>query len=177
MEKASALKYSKPSQLLHWVTAVLVFWMGIFGVLMFLASSRSDQGFFLRFHLIGGLLLVGIHLIRLAWRWFDSAPPPPERLSPLNRLLFKATHWAIYAVLSVLLISGIGMLFAFTPALLPFSISPFLSAHRSLLFFSHLFLFVALFGLVAGHVGGVLYYQVRKGDVLSRMGIRWFVNR
>jgi len=41
-------------------------------------------------------------------------------------------------------------------------------------FYFHILLFTFLIGLIAGHVGGVIVYQVTKSDVLSRMGLTWF---
>ena len=39
---------------------------------------------------------------------------------------------------------------------------------------THLLFALVFVGLLVVHIGGALHCQLRKGDTLSRMGIRWF---
>lgn len=53
-----------------------------------------------------GISVLGLMLVRLAWRAFDRRPPPPPGMSPLARRLSTSLHAGFYVLLLVLPLSG-----------------------------------------------------------------------
>ncbi|MBU2511492.1 cytochrome b/b6 domain-containing protein [bacterium] len=174
MIQGNSRKYGKPAQLLHWLIATLVFFMSLLGLFMSGQPAGSEKSTLLSIHIATGFVLTVLVVIRVAWKWFDITPAPPDQLSPFNLFAYKTTHVLMYISLFALLTSGITMALSFRISFLPFQIATDIKISRLHLFLFHKSIFVILWCLIAGHIGGVLYYQVKKSDVLSRMGITWF---
>jgi cytochrome b561 len=93
------LRYGAVVQILHWATAILVviaFVYGPGGTEQRIYSLAKD--FDRRVHETLGLAVLGIVVLRLAWRAFDVAPddpPMPSWMSVASRLV----HAALYALL------------------------------------------------------------------------------
>ena len=113
----------------------------------------------------------------MVWLVFNRwPPPPPPGLSSLRKKAFKTTHALLYVLLAAMVTTGVGMLLLSGLSLSPASLSPAeirdvapREAHHLL---SKLFIV-----LLVVHLTGVLDYQVRKGDALSRMGVGWSSRR
>lgn len=174
MRKGNAKEYGKVAQRLHWLVAALVLLMSALGFLMSGQPAGSEKSPLVIVHILFGCVLTVSVLFRVIWKWFDVAPDPPSKLSPLNLLGFKSTHVLIYVALFTMALSGLTMALSFQIPFLPLSISGGVRIGLPQLFLFHKLMVVILWGLIAGHVGGVLYYQLAKGDVLSRMGIKRF---
>lgn len=171
--KSTALKYGRVAQLFHWLSALLIvvlipmgFWMQ--------SAEPAVKPLLYKTHVLIGLSVLGITVLRLVWRWLDTTPDLPAGLEGRQRLAYQGIHWLLYLVLLVMAASGIALnltsglsdvLFAGAPGPIPANLAEFpaRAAHG---------LLVRIFiGLLVAHLVGVVSYQVTHGDVLSRMGL------
>lgn len=168
MEKPTT--YGKMTQILHWITALLIFVALIVGFVM--THFMSDEGFnqLVNGHVLGGWTILVLMVLRLFARWRQPAPDTPEGLSGARAQLFKWNHILLYVFLFLMLSSGLGILGLSGLSLFPGGITvdgikkvPPIAAHD---LFSKI-----VFVLIVMHIGGVLNYQFTKGDVLARMGL------
>lgn len=123
-----------------------------------------------------GLLVAGMLIVRLAWRLLDRPPLPPATASAMERILARGVHWALYATLFTLPLSGwiinSAANFPFKvfgwfrlPALVPAD-----KATQTLAETAHLTLAILLACLLALHIGAALHHhRVRRNDTLRRM--------
>ena len=109
----SETHYGAVAQSLHWVTVLLVMtgWLlGTFGDELPEGPTRA-AGLFV--HIYAGLTVVAIVALRLLWR-IGNPPPTPER-TPLGDWADRAArfgHYALYALLIAVPITGIFVQFA-----------------------------------------------------------------
>jgi cytochrome b561 len=178
--KSTPNQYGRVAQLLHWISALLILFLIPMGFLM----QTVDEGARLllyRTHVILGVLVLGLTVVRLGWQWFDSSPGPPPGLAGTGLLAYKAVHWLLYLALLVLALSGIALnvvsglgdiLFGAAPGSIPTDLSDYLS--RTV----HGITARVYIGLLIAHIAGVVSYQATEGDVLKRMGLGgWGLSR
>jgi cytochrome b561 len=120
----SATGYGAVSVLLHWLTVVLVAvaWsLGTFGDALPRGGARA-AGLFV--HISGGLLILALLGLRLAWRWYDPPPPPAAtRFGAWLDVAARLTHFALYGLLVATPAIGIVLQFARGDALPIFGIA------------------------------------------------------
>ncbi len=99
-------RYDSVQITLHWLTAaffiaaVVLIW--IVGEL-----PRGDLRTTLFFiHRSCGVTVLGLAVIRLAWRLLRGAPPMPAELPEWQRIAAVATHWVLYALIFVMPVTG-----------------------------------------------------------------------
>ena len=166
-------QYNRVSQVIHWVSALLILGMFPLGLIMHELPDGTQKQIMYNIHVTVGLMVIVVTVFRLVWLARRRWPEPLPELSPLRLKLFTATHVFLYIALVVALLSGIAMVISSGLLPMPGTIDP--ERIRDLPprmihdIFSKL-LFVALII----HVVGVIDYQVRKGDTLFRMGITVF---
>lgn len=100
-------KYGLISISIHWLVAVTVF--GLFGLGLWMTSLTYYSPWYQKapvLHMALGVILFLVMLFRVFWRFKSPAPAPLETHSGLIRLLSKAGHLVIYALLFVVMISG-----------------------------------------------------------------------
>lgn len=105
--------YGIVSLSLHWLTAGLVAVAWTLGTFSDVLPKGAARAFGIHLHILTGLTIVGVVLIRLVWRAFD--PPPPSGPTALGAWLDRAAHFAHYALYGLLigaLVSGIVLQFA-----------------------------------------------------------------
>jgi cytochrome b561 len=160
---------------LHWVLALLIIAALILGFVGLEATSNSDPRKIdvLRVHMAGGMLILGLMVIRFIARLRTSRPPGPTTGSPLLDRLAMISHYGFYVL--VLLMVGTGYatgILAGLPAIvfggsgdpLPpsFMIYPTFVAHR--------YMAILLVGFIILHVLAAFYHQfIRKDALLERM--------
>jgi cytochrome b561 len=106
--------YSALQIVLHWTIAALVIFQILFhdGIQdAHRAMERGEPYAQFNIHVIVGLSILALALWRLALRLTRGSPPPPAGEHPLLRLLATATHWAFYALLFIVPLSGITLWF------------------------------------------------------------------
>ena len=164
--------YGRTTQVLHWIGALLIIAMAVIGIVMTRVPDGGTQVGLYCLHVGLGLVVLAVTIARLLWRLRDPWPAPPAGLSPFRELAFKWNHILLYVVVLALLSSGAATLLLSGLALSPAAVSPEAiqevppkKAHELLSK-----VFMALFLM---HLGGVVQYQLRKGDTFSRIGVGW----
>lgn len=90
--------YSSVSIALHWIIAVLA--ISQIGLIMISdAVSGPDRGFWMMLHKSGGLLILVLTLVRLAWRVREPWKPMPVATPRWQTWLARTTHVGFYVVL------------------------------------------------------------------------------
>jgi cytochrome b561 len=100
-------RYTPVAQILHWLTALLVFLtIPLAWVMVNLPSGAHIAGQLFTLHESIGLTILTIVAIRLIWRARHPAPPVPERFARWDRLAARASHWLLYLILIGMPVSG-----------------------------------------------------------------------
>ena len=159
---AAPAGFSRTQIALHWIVAVLVLFQFVNNEAIgdwwreSAGSGLPDPGPAFG-HIVAGMAVLVLMIVRAAVRLRRGAPAQPHDTSPL---LKHASHWAhiaLYAVLFLIPVSGLAALFIAPPAA---------EAHDILT--------SLLLALLALHVLGALYHLfVRRDGVFKRI----FVSR
>ena len=109
MTETVRTKYDGVAMLLHWVTALLIVFMLVFGEDLMEAAEEFEEageagealaGTFLpSVHVSIGVAILVLTLLRVLWRITHSAPPLPVTMKSWEVMLSKLTHAAFYALL------------------------------------------------------------------------------
>ena len=169
--KSTQQRYGAMAIGLHWVSAVLILGMLPLGFLM---QNAGDDGqlFWYRLHVMVGVAVLLLTIVRLAWKLFDVKPSPTPGLSGVHLQGMKVIHVLLYLVLLVLVVSGIvlnvqsGFVEVLSGAKQGIPDFGEFGARRS-----HGMLARIYIALLVAHIGGVLLHQFRHGQVFPRMGI------
>ncbi|WP_293682831.1 cytochrome b, partial [uncultured Phenylobacterium sp.] len=101
---AHARRYSLLAIVLHWTIAALIILQVILAGRM---EGRSLEAFaVVQFHKSIGITVLLLSLARLAWRLIHPPPPEPATLARWERKLSTAVHWAFYAVMIGMPLTG-----------------------------------------------------------------------
>ncbi|WP_091743282.1 cytochrome b/b6 domain-containing protein [Phenylobacterium immobile] len=107
---AASSRYSAVAIILHWLIAAAVLSMLPMGWWMADAISdpaRQQTAFkAYQLHKSIGFTILGLTLLRLAWRISHPTPPLSADMPVWERFGARATHWAFYALLLALPITG-----------------------------------------------------------------------
>ncbi len=158
---------------LHWISAALVIVLLGSGFMAGFATEPEVKTAALQVHLPVALLVLVLTVARLVWWWrFDSKPGPVAGILPLQDRIARWTHRGLYAVMLLLLASGIAMsaMSGLPDALFGTAAFPDLAdlAPRT----GHGIGARLLVTLVAVHAGAALYHHVvLKDKTLKRI---WF---
>lgn len=173
--KSSPTRYGPVAVAIHWITALAIFGMLASGLV---ADNMSDDAAklpLLRVHVIMGVLIGVLTLFRILW-WlaFDRHPQQAAGLSSTQVLASRVVHYGLYAVILVMVSSGLGTVILsgagaqlFGGAALPFpdfSLAPPFTVHGLVA--------RVLMLLLVGHIGAALWHQfIRRDRLLARMGV------
>jgi cytochrome b561 len=171
----SSLRYGSVAQTLHWVIVGLLIVQVTLGNIADSLPLGLDKLAVLARHKSFGITILGLAVIRLAWRCFNRPPPLP----PMPRwqlLAAHLNHWALYALLFLLPVSGWMMSSAsnypvswFGLVQLPDLVEPDRDAKEWFHGLHQLFVY-ALYALVGLHVAAALKHQfVDRDGLLLRM--------
>ncbi len=107
-------RYSNVAIVLHWTIAVLL--IGNLGVgLLFDTIKDYDKSLFftlIDLHKATGITILALAVLRLVWRLMHPAPPLPDHMTTVERVLAKLSHWGFYVVMLALPLSGWAMVSA-----------------------------------------------------------------
>ncbi|MFT3726202.1 MAG: YceI family protein [Terricaulis sp.] len=106
----SAARYAAVAIVLHWAIAAAILFNIPLGLWMHAqaASGHVDTGVFRAFqlHKSVGLTVLALSLARLAWRLMNPPPPLPAAMPKWERFAALTTHWAFYALMIALPLTG-----------------------------------------------------------------------
>ncbi|WP_316238823.1 cytochrome b [Bradyrhizobium sp. SZCCHNR1015] len=92
---------------IHWATAVLFIAAMLIGLYCGLQpAGTSPRRELLEIHKSLGITLFLLAIARLIVRARTTAPPAPAAFGPMVRALSQLNHWALYAVLLVMPVTG-----------------------------------------------------------------------
>lgn len=105
-----AQRYTAVAIVLHWAIAFAILFMIPLGFWMHIQAEHGNvsQGLFdaYQLHKSIGLTVLALSVVRLGWRLANPPPPLPEHMPGWEKLIAKATHWAFYALMLGLPLSG-----------------------------------------------------------------------
>lgn len=164
------------SQLLHWITVVLILAMAWIGLTMGDMPRGPDKIATYALHKSIGLTILMLVVVRLAWRWHAGAPAPVAGTPRWQERIASATHVALYVLLFAMPISGWVMNSAsgfplqwFGLFNLP-SIAPSNHDLHELTEEIHEWLFWAMAALATAHAAAAVYHHLFQRDAtLARM--------
>lgn len=175
----SATAWGAIAKLFHWLSALLVLFLVVYGFWMTHLIERAGRLTHYQWHSLIGWYLLALLALRLAWRAFNPAPPLPAELPRWERATAYAAHWTLYVLMFVVSISGWMVadtfrqpieptLFGFIPV--PHLVNASYRPYREAIETSHLVSSYVLLALAVIHVAAALrHHWVRKNDVLRRM--------
>ena len=110
MQPASptATRYDRTTIILHWVTALLVVAQWCVAQMIDWAPRGAPRVPMRSLHLSIGIILVVLILGRVAWRVTRGRRLPAADPAALH-VVAKATHWALYALMLVIVGLGLGL--------------------------------------------------------------------
>ena len=173
-----ALRYPAASRWLHWLTAAMItviiplgIWIKYF--------EPANEAFKLRLYNIHeslGVIVFVIVLIRLLNRYLNPPPPLPAGTPAVIRLAAHVNHWALYALLVLMPITGFFATNAWGFPLSVFGVLPLpvlLGKNEEIakiLSLLHWYGAIAIILLIFGHLAGVIYHTfIRRDGLLQRM--------
>lgn len=169
------LRYPIAARFLHWVMAALILTMIGIGLAMIdgLAIWRLAG---LRLHQLGGVTVLILAALRLAFRSTYKAPPLPNNVPSFQAKMAHASHFLLYALMFAVPLAGWLMQSAAgIPITLPggFILPSLLNENLSaygVLRICHGLLAWSLLGLILLHIAGALHHaMVRRDGLLKRM--------
>jgi cytochrome b561 len=101
----SPVRYGFVAQALHWVIVGLLVVQVTLGTIAHELPLGLEKLVTLARHKSFGITILGLAVIRLAWRWIDRPPPPPA-MPRWQRVAASLNHWALYAILFAMPVSG-----------------------------------------------------------------------
>ena len=177
-------RYSIAAIILHWVMAI--------AIILMLASGLSLENWetmpknlkfsLIQWHKSLGVLLLMAVALRLMLRIFIQPPALPDILKARDKLLAKAGHWALYAAMVIMPVSGWVMVSSSSYGLptIVFGLFewphiPDLTGNKAVRGLSgeiHEIAAMALIGLIVLHIAAVIKHRlVEHVNLLPRMGI------
>ncbi|TIO30176.1 cytochrome b [Mesorhizobium sp.] len=175
----STTRYGWAAIVLHWLIAAIFVGQFVLGFVMMRASSQRTAFELIQLHKSFGFLLLGLVILRIAWRLGSAAPSLPRSVGPLERRAAPLVHFALYALQLALPLSGwalVSVSMLEIPSV-PFNlfVMPDLplaesDAAESFWAAAHWYLAYAGIGLVALHFAAALRHHFwLKDAVLTRM--------
>lgn len=183
--------YTAVAKLLHWLIAAFVLALIALGLLMTRTADLGLKFQLYQLHKSFGITVLGLMVLRVAWRLVNPPPPLPQSVHGAERLAAHGGHLGLYLLLLAMPLTGWAMVSAASFALpttlygavpwphigpiaaLPAAEKKSVEATAK---FAHWALGLGLAALVAIHVLAALRHALfLKDGVFSRMMPRLFV--
>jgi cytochrome b561 len=97
----SSVRYGWVAQSLHWAIVALLVVQVTLGKIADALPVGLERLIMMSRHKSFGITILGLAVIRLAWRWFDPPPPTPP-MPRWQEFAARLNHWALYALLFAL---------------------------------------------------------------------------
>ena len=97
-------RYGLIAILLHWIVAILMIGLFALGLYMVELPISLSKLQYYGFHKEYGLLVLGLALLRLVWRFINKTPNLDLRW--LEKFAARAVHWLFYGFMLALPITG-----------------------------------------------------------------------
>jgi len=176
--QARLLRYDNGAVILHWLTALIVVTQVVVGFVFASMERGPAQGQVFTLHKTLGALILVLALVRLGWRIAHPPPPFPPELPRWERVPALLTHWAFYALLILLPLTGLTAISghangaASTPLLggIPLPLIPGISEDLGEQAGDvHVLLVFVTLALLVLHVAAALKHQIRGNRAAGRM--------
>lgn len=169
-------RYTATAKTLHWVIAVLILGLLCLGFYMQDLPLSPAKLKLYAWHKWAGVSTFLLVVLRLAWRAGNPPPALPAQMPKLHQLAAHAGHFALYALMLAIPLSGWLMSSAKGFQTVWFGVLPIPDllgrdkALGDLLQTTHLGLNLLLIGVLLGHVGAALkHHFIDRDDILIRM--------
>lgn len=110
MSAEAQQRYTAVAIVLHWAIAIAILLMIPLGWWM---GDQAEAGVVtdgvfqaFQFHKSIGLTVLALSLVRLGWRLANPPPALPPHMPAWERMVAKATHWAFYALMIAMPLTG-----------------------------------------------------------------------
>ena len=168
--------YDATAKLLHWLMALMIFCLLGLGFYMQGLPLSPQKLQFYSWHKWAGVTVFFLALLRLVWRATHQPPALPDHMSTLERCGAKLGHFALYALMVGIPLSGWLMSSAKGFQTVWWGVLPLpdlVGKDKALgnqLQTLHMALNWLLMAVLLGHVGAALkHHFVNRDDVLTRM--------
>ncbi len=169
----TSVRYGSVAQFLHWGILALLVVQVTLGTIAHELPVGFERLVMMSRHKSLGITILAIAVLRLLWRFIDRPPPPPP-MPRWQRAAASLNHWALYALLFALPLTGwLSSSAANRPVSwwgflqLPDFVAPD-AGLKEAFEETHEFLVDVLYVLVAVHVVAVLKHQFFDRDGLAR---------
>ena len=175
----TATRYGWAMIVLHWLIGIIFIGQFVLSFVMVRIESQRTAFELIQLHKSFGFLLLGLIILRIAWRFGNAAPALPASVGALERRTAPLAHLALYAFQLALPLSGWALVSVSTLEIpsMPFNlfVMPNLplaesDAAESFWAAAHWYLAYAGIALVALHVAAAFRHHFWLRDtVLTRM--------
>lgn len=109
MLKNTSAVYGSVAKFFHWLMAGLIFVMFIIAYMMINIPSSSFSDSLFNVHKATGLLIFGLLILRLTWRFINKTPKLPPTIPLWQRQLAKFNITALYLLMLTMPLTGFFM--------------------------------------------------------------------
>ncbi|TIU13312.1 MAG: cytochrome b [Mesorhizobium sp.] len=102
----TATRYGWAMIILHWLIGLIFIGQFVLGFVMMRIDSQRTSFELIQLHKSFGFLLLGLVILRIAWRVGNAAPALPPSVGTLERKAAPLAHLALYAFQVALPLSG-----------------------------------------------------------------------
>jgi len=169
-------RYTSTAKALHWLMAILFFGLLALGFYMHDLPLSPEKLKLYSWHKWAGVTAFLLVLVRLAWRVTHLPPALPASMPRIMQLAAHAGHFALYALMIAIPLSGWLMSSAKGFQTVWFGVLPIpdlLDKNKELgdlLAIVHKGLNLLFVAVLAGHIGAALkHHFIDRDDILTRM--------
>lgn len=169
-------RYTGTAKSLHWLMAILLFGLLALGFYMHDLPLSPEKLKLYSWHKWAGVTAFLLVLVRLGWRVTHLPPALPASMPRIMQLAAHAGHFALYALMIAIPLSGWLMSSALGFQTVWFGVLPIpdlLDKNKELgdlLAVVHKVLNLLFVAVLAGHIGAALkHHFIDKDDILTRM--------
>ncbi|MBL8418750.1 MAG: cytochrome b [Dechloromonas sp.] len=169
-------RYTGTAKTLHWLMAILLFGLLALGFYMHDLPLSPEKLKLYSWHKWAGVTAFLLVLVRLAWRVTHLPPALPASMPRIMQLAAHAGHFALYALMIAIPLSGWLMSSAKGFQTVWFGVLPIpdlLDKNKELgdlLAIVHKGLNLLFVAVLAGHIGAALkHHFIDRDDILTRM--------